>query len=302
MAAHIADVLAGIPPEVRHIIVVDDASPDSLLEILKQVSDNRLIVLRHDVNRGVGAAMKTGFLKAIELKADVVVKIDGDGQMDPSLIPQFVEPLLSGKANFTKGNRYRELSFIRKIPLMRRIGNLALSFLVKIASGYWHLFDPCNGYIALRIETVKDMNLRRLSDRYFFEISMLCEAYFTRAALHDIPMKPIYAGEVSSLNSIKILVEFLPRLIARTVYRIFMSYFLIDFNVVSILLAAGAPLFCFGVVWSAYNWIVSGEAGVFASTGTVMIGALSIILGFQLLLEALVLDVQNEPRQYGRRQ
>jgi len=299
VATRIAGVLAKIPPEVRHVIVVDDASPDSLEEVLKKISDKRLIVLRHEANRGVGAAMKTGFLKAIELGADIVVKIDGDGQMDPGLLPHFVEPIASGKADFTKGNRFRDLAFIKHMPIVRRIGNMGLSFLVKLSSGYWSLFDPCNGYIALRTETLKNMNFRRIADRYFFEITMLCEAYLARAVLKDIPMKPVYGDEVSSLNSMKVLTEFSPRLIARTVYRVLMSYFLIDFNVVSVFLVAGIPLFCFGVVWSACHWIISFQSHVFTSTGTVMIGALSILLGFQLLLQTIALDIQNEPGRYG---
>ena len=298
VATHIGSVLEKMPPSVRYLIVVDDASPDSLQEVLKKSSDKRLIVLRHQVNQGVGAAMKTGFLKAIELGADIVVKIDGDGQMDPRLISQFVEPLLSGRADFTKGNRFRDLDYFKKIPLVRRLGNLAISFLVKIASGYWSVFDPCNGYIALRVETLKSMNFKRLADRYFFEITMLCEAYFVRAILQDIPMKPIYAGEPSSLNASKILFEFPPKLLSRTFYRILMSYFLIDFNVVSLFFLTGLPLFLFGVAWSAFHWMTSIQSHVFASTGTVMIGALSIILGFQLLLQAVVLDVQKEPGKF----
>jgi glycosyltransferase involved in cell wall biosynthesis len=225
VSSHIAHVIADMPREVQHVIVVDDASPDALQAALAAVTDARLVVIRHDVNRGVGGAMKTGIAKALELEADVVVKIDGDGQMDPSLIPRFVAPIVSGDADFTKGNRFDDLAFIRRMPLMRRLGNLALSFLVKLASGYWHAFDPCNGYVAIHSRVLRRLNVDRLSDGYFFEISLLCEAYFAKAVLRDIPMKPVYADETSSLSIVGALSDFTPRLVARAAHRIVKVYF-----------------------------------------------------------------------------
>ena len=264
VAQHVEGVIARVPPEVGHIIVVDDASPDLLQDVLGRLSESRLIVLRHEVNLGVGAAMKTGFRKALELGADIIVKIDGDGQMDPALIPEFIEPIISGEADFTKGNRFDDLSVIRAMPFVRRAGNLALSFLVKLASGYWHAFDPTNGYVALRGVVLERISPKRLADRYFFEISLLCEAYFARAVLQDIPMKPVYADETSSLSPLSALGDFAPRLVGRSVKRIFLSYFMRDFNVVSVFLLAGVPALVFGIVWSAYHWIQSARLMVVA--------------------------------------
>ncbi len=298
VASQIAGVIAGVPADVRHILVVDDASPDTLQAVLEEVSDPRLIVLRHDKNRGVGGAMKTGFEKALELDADIIVKVDGDGQMDPALIPQFVEPIVSGDADLTKGNRFDDLSYIRRMPLARRLGNLSLSFLVKLASGYWHVFDPCNGYVAIRSRVLRRLSFDRLGDRYFFEISLLCEAYFAKAVLQDIPMQPVYAGETSSLSPMNSVTHFAPRLIQRSLYRVFMSYFMRDFNVVSVFLVGGIPALLFGTAWSTYHWILSVRSQVVATTGTVIIGMLAIVLGFQLILQAIVLDVGNEPRRH----
>lgn len=297
-ARQIAGVLESIPDCVRHVLVVDDASPDDLQEVLAGVSDPRLEVLRHAENRGVGAAMKTGFARALELGAEVVVKIDSDGQMDPALVPDLVAPILAGEAQLTKGNRFADLTFIRRMPIVRRIGNLALSFFVKAASGYWGVFDPCNGYLAVSAALLRSLRIDHLADRYFFEISLLCEAYYPRAPLRQIPMHPVYAGEVSSLQPARTLVEFLPRLAAQTARRLGLCYFMRDFNVISVFLAAGLPLFLFGIGWSLYAWYLSWATGVARTTGTVMIGTLAIILGFQLLLQAIVLDVHNEP---GRR-
>jgi len=300
VAAQVAGVIARVPATVRHIIVVDDASPDELQAVLAAVRDPRLVTLRHAANRGVGGAMKTGFSKALELGADIVVKVDGDGQMDPALVPQFLAPILAGEADITKGNRFDDLAFVRDMPAVRRMGNLALSFLVKLASGYWHVFDPCNGYVAIRASVLRRLNLEHLEERYFFEISQLCEAYFARAVLRDVPMKPVYAGEPSSLHPIGSIGSFAPRLVRRFLHRVLMSYFVRDFNVVSVFLVAGLPSLLFGVVWSLYHWIHNARLGVLTSTGTVIIGMLAIVLGFQLLLQAVVLDVGNEPGRAGR--
>jgi dolichol-phosphate mannosyltransferase len=299
-ARDIGGVIARIPPEVGHVIVVDDGSPDDLEEVLAGLSDPRLVVLRHPENRGLGAAMKTGFAKALELGAEVVVKLDSDGQMDPALIPDLIAPLLSGRADLAKGNRFADLTYLGTIPPLRRFGNLALSFLVKAASGYWGLFDPCNGYLAARSPLLRTLRFEKLADRYFFEISLLCEAYLARAVVYDMPMRPVYGDEVSSLSPLHSLVDFLPRLVSRTARRIGTAYFLRDFNVVSVFILAGLPLLLFGAAWSAYHWYRSVATGIVASTGTVMIGILPIILGFQLLLQAMVIDVQNEPGRGAR--
>jgi dolichol-phosphate mannosyltransferase len=299
-ADSIEAVLAKIPAEVDHVVIVDDASPDALQEALARVGDPRVVVRRHETNRGVGGAMKTGFQAALELGADIVVKIDADGQMDPSLILEFVGPIVRGEADMTKGNRFAYLPFIRRMPFVRRLGNLGLSFLSKAASGYWHAFDPTNGYVALRSSVLEEMDRRRLAEGYFFEISLLCETYFTRAILEDVPMQPFYGDEASSLRPMRMVGHFTPRLIGRFFYRIFMNYFMRDFNAVSVFLVAGVPTFLFGLAWSIFHWVRSAGRDVPTGAGTIIIGALAILIGFQLILQATVLDVENEPGRGGR--
>lgn len=298
-ASAIRSVIEQIPADIRHVIVVDDASPDGVGATVSALGDPRISVCTHEVNRGVGGAMKTGFAKALELGADIVVKLDSDGQMDPALIPSFVTPLAAGRADLAKGNRFADLSFISAMPPLRRAGNLILSFLVKAASGYWSLFDPCNGYIAITSDLLKEVRRDRLADRYFFEISLLCESYRARGVVLDVAMHPRYGDEISSLSPTRSLFEFSGRLLGRMLSRIGFTYFLRDFTVVSVFISAGVPLMVFGVFWSAYHWYRSVVTNVVASTGTVMIGTLAIILAFQLLLQAVVLDVQSEP---GRQQ
>jgi glycosyltransferase involved in cell wall biosynthesis len=294
-ASSIREVIENIPASVRHVIVVDDASPDGVIAAVSAIGDPRVLVVSHDTNRGVGGAMKTGFDRAIALGADIVVKLDTDGQMDPALIPAFVAPLAEGRADLAKGNRFADLAVISAMPPLRRIGNLALSFLVKAASGYWSLFDPCNGYIAVTADLLREIRRDRLADRYFFEISLLCEAYRAEGVVLDVAMHPRYRDEISSLSPMRSLFEFSGRLLGRIVSRIGFTYFLRDFNVVSVFISSGVPLMTFGVLWSAYHWYRSVATQVVATTGTVMIGTLAIILAFQLLLQAVVLDVQNEP-------
>jgi dolichol-phosphate mannosyltransferase len=299
-ASSIRAVIERIPASVQHVIVVDDASPDGMSGSVGGVDDPRVLLLCHETNRGVGGAMKTGFDKALELGADFVVKLDSDGQMDPALLPSLVAPLAEGRADLTKGNRFADLAVISSMPPLRRAGNLALSFLVKAASGYWSLFDPCNGYVAVSGDLLRDIRREQLADRYFFEISLLCEAYRAEAVVLDVPMQPRYGDEISSLSPARSLFEFSGRLLARIASRIGFTYFLRDFNVVSVFISAGVPLLAFGALWSAYHWYRSVATQVVASTGTVMIGTLAIILAFQLLLQAVVLDVQNEPGGSGR--
>jgi glycosyltransferase involved in cell wall biosynthesis len=294
-APSIRAVIERIPSSVAYVIVVDDASPDGVGATASAAGDPRVVVLTHDSNRGVGGAMKTGFERALELGADIVVKLDSDGQMDPALIPALVAPLAAGEADLAKGNRFADLAVISAMPPLRRAGNLALSFLVKAASGYWSLFDPCNGFLAVTSELLKDIRRNRLADRYFFEISLLCESYRAEGVAIDVGMHPRYGEEISSLSPTRSLFEFSGRLLGRTLGRIGSTYFLRDFNVVSVFISAGVPLMTFGVLWSAYHWYRSWVTNVVASTGTVMIGTLAIILAFQLLLQAVVLDVQNEP-------
>jgi glycosyltransferase involved in cell wall biosynthesis len=297
-AASIRPVIEQIPALVRHVVVVDDASPDGVGAVAAALGDARVCVCTHAVNRGVGGAMKTGFDRALELGADIVVKLDSDGQMDPALIPLFVAPLVEGEAELAKGNRFADLSVVSAMPPLRRTGNLLLSFLVKMASGYWSVFDPCNGYVALSRGLLLDIRRDHLADRYFFEISLLCESYRARGVVVDVPMHPRYGDEISSLSPLRSLVEFSGRLVARTVRRIGFAYFLRDFTVVSVFIAAGVPMLAFGVLWSAYYWYRSWATNVVASTGTVMIGTLTIILAFQLLLQAVAADVQSEPGRH----
>jgi glycosyltransferase involved in cell wall biosynthesis len=299
---HIWCVISKLPTEIKYIIAVDDQSSDGTAEVLQQLSqhDSRIIYIGHERNQGVGGAMLTGFRKSIELQCDITIKMDGDDQMDSSYLSELLQPLLQDKADYTKGNRFRDFQALKNMPLGRRFGNLGLSFLIKAASGYWNIFDPTNGFIAIKNETLKRINLKKIHKRYFFESSMLIELYYANAVIYEVPMKARYGEEVSGLSKVKTLFEFPPKLIAAFFRRIILKYFLFDFNIGSIYILFGFILFMSGLLYGILNFIKYQKEGIGAPTGTVVIPTLLITLGFQLLLSAVSYDIGNYPKKNGQ--
>jgi glycosyltransferase involved in cell wall biosynthesis len=227
VSKHIESVINGIPSEVLFIIVVNDCSSDSTQSKIEQIAGNnsKVHILNHSINQGVGGAMISGYKKSLELGADITIKMDGDGQMDPTNIKKLVQPLIEGKADFTKGNRFRDLKSLKAMPPVRRMGNLGLSFLIKAASGYWNIFDPTNGFTAIKNEVLSEINLSKLHKRYYFETSMIAELYFSNVVICDVPMKAKYGEEISGLSSIKTLFEFPPKLFVTFLRRLILKYF-----------------------------------------------------------------------------
>lgn len=295
VASQIEEVIRTVPPLVRTIIVIDDGSPDDTAERVERLNDGRVTLIRHSQNQGVGGAMISGFQHAIEIGCDIAVKMDGDGQMDPAHLGRLLKPLLDHTADFVKGNRFRNLQSLQGMPRVRIVGNAGLTFLLKLASGHWRMFDPTNGYFAVRSDVLKRLNLDRLPRRYFFESGLLIELGLLGAKVQDVPIPARYGDESSSLSVRMTLLEFPVRLLWNVMRRVVRQYFLYDFTSVSVFLLFGLPMFLFGVIFGAWKWYESCTSGVVASTGTVMVAALPIILGFQLLLQAVVVDISNIP-------
>ncbi len=295
----IESVLCDLPAYLRHVIVVDDASPDRTAELVGALAerDRRLLLIRHERNEGVGGAMVSGFRKALELGAQIVVKIDGDGQMDLSRLPDLLWPLVQGKADYTKGNRFRDFAALRQMPLLRRIGNMGLAFLTKSATGYWNLFDPTNGFVAIRAEALAQLPLDQIDHGYYFETSMLANLYLLGAVVQDIPMPARYRGEVSSLVIHRVLFEFPRKLLATLVRRALLKNFIYDFSMITVYLLTGLPLLLFGVVFGALKWIYYARRNIPAPTGTVILPTLCVLLGIQLLLSAIESDLRSVPQQ-----
>ncbi|MBI5431233.1 MAG: glycosyltransferase family 2 protein [Planctomycetes bacterium] len=296
VARQIENVIRGIPSWIETIIVVEDKSPDDTAERVEKLADPRVVLIRHAENQGVGGAMRSGFREALKRKLDVIVKMDGDDQMDPVHLAHFVEPLLDGDADVTKGNRYHSPTSLAAMPKVRIIGNAGLTFMVKAASGYWANFDPANGYIAFRRELLERMQIDRLPSRYFFESGLLIELGILRAVVRDVPIDARYGDEHSSLSIPRTLFGFPPRLFAGLVKRVFWRYFVYDFSAVSIFVLLGLPMLLFGVGLGVYLWYDYAAQGINAPPGMVMFAAMPIILGFQMLLQAVVLDVTGVPK------
>ena len=252
-------------------------------------------MLFHEKNQGVGGAMCTGYAQALKSDAQIVVKIDGDGQMNPSLINRFVKPILNGSADYTKGNRFFNLTTLLRMPTVRLIGNSGLSLINKVTSGYWNIIDPTNGYTAIHRTALSMLPLDKLERRYFFESDVLFRLGTIRAVVLDIPMDAVYQDEESSLNIKRVLVTFPPKYAARFLKRIIYSYFLRDVNPGSVALVLGMILLFAGGSFGAYQWMESAAQHRISPTGTVMLAVLPIVFGFQLLLSAVNYDLKNYP-------
>lgn len=293
---HILNVIDGLDDLVDLIVVVDDQCPEqSGKHVQEHCTDKRVHVIFNPVNLGVGGATINGYKKALELKADILVKVDGDGQMDPTKISDLIKPILSGEADYTKGNRFYFLTELKRMPKMRLFGNSMLSLISKIVTGYWNITDPTNGFTAIESKILKYLSLEKINKRYFFESDMLFRLSTSRAVIQDIPMHPKYEDEISNLNILQTILKFPFLYFVRFVKRLFYNYFLRDFNIGTIHLIFGLFLFIFGVIFGSIAWCNSNTSGHLASTGTIMISVLPIILGFQMLLSFISYDIQNQP-------
>ncbi|CAM3642780.1 glycosyltransferase family 2 protein [Paracidovorax anthurii] len=295
---HVLGVIQAVPACVDRIYAVDDACPeDSGAFIRQHCQDPRVRVLSHAQNQGVGGALVTAYQQALEDGMDIVVKIDGDGQMDPRLLPLFVRPIVAGRADYTKGNRFFRPESVRGMPPVRLFGNAVLSFMTKLSCGYWTIMDPTNGYTAIHTSVLRELPLDKLEPRYFFETDMLFRLNTLRAVVRDVPMDSVYADEESNLRIGQVLPEFLGKHASRLARRYAYSYFVRDFNTGSIYSIAGALLLAWGCVFGGWHWFRSVFGDHPATSGTVMLAALPVIIGIQFLIAFLHHDVSSVPTE-----
>jgi len=293
---HIEKVVAEIPDYVTSIILVDDASTDKTGEILDRLEteNSKIKVLHHTKNQGVGGSMISGFQEALNQNMEVVIKIDGDGQMNIAYFEKMLQAVFEEKYNFAKGNRFFDRKMLRKMPTIRRIGNIGMGFLIKMASGYWNVFDPTNGFFCIHTSLLKRIDFERISKRFFFESSLLIELYYAGAKIKDIAMPAIYAEEKSNLSIWKTFFTFPPKLFKAFVRRIWLRYFIYDFNIGSLYIFFGVPLFFFGLIFGMIKWIHYANLQIAAPTGTIMLAVISLVLGFQMILAAIQYDIGAE--------
>jgi glycosyltransferase involved in cell wall biosynthesis len=295
---HIVDVVKGVLDKVDAIYVIDDKCPDGSGDLVERSAfPSHVKVLRHAVNQGVGGAVVTGYRAALADGCDIVIKMDGDGQMDPANIPALIEPILDMEADYTKGNRFFRIEDLEQMPAARLFGNAVLSFVSKLSSGYWNIMDPTNGFTAIHASALGALQLDKLSRRYFFESDMLFRLNIIRAVVRDVTMTAKYGDEESNLKIGGIIVRFSVLYLRNFCKRFFYSYILRDMNIGSVETLVGGALLSVGVIWGLVNWVAYGKAGAPAPLGTIMVAALCTILGVQFLLAALSFDVSNVPTE-----
>lgn len=287
-------VISKIPEFIDKIVVVNDCSKEPVPDSINQFE--KVLLLETNKNSGVGGATKVGFKKVLELDFDIIIKMDADDQMDAKYLPELISAISKKKYGYAKGNRFKDLNAISKMPYVRRIGNIGLSFLTKMATGYWNNFDPTNGYFAIKKDVLKRLNLSKIENRYFFETSMLSQLYLLNVSIKDIIMPAIYNDEKSNMKVWKIPFEFIPKLSKVFIKRVLNSYFVFDFNIGSFYIFFGVLFFVFGLVFGLIKWYHYTSNNTLAPTGTIIIATLTIIIGFQLILQAIQYDISKAPK------
>jgi len=294
----IARVLETMPAIVDRVVVVDDASSDRTGEILCEAGrrmGGRLRVIRHPQNGGVGAAIVTGYKAVLGEGTEntVVAVMAGDAQMDPADLPRLLVPLVKDQADYTKGNRLFTGEAWKIIPRHRYLGNAALSFLTKVASGYWHVADSQSGYTAITGEALAVLQLDRLFRRYGFPNHLLVELNNYDFRVRDVPIRPVYGvGEVSGIRLHRVVPTLSWLLVKCYFWRMKEKYIIRDFHPLIFFLVFGLALTSVGLglgAWILYHRIA---VGALAAT-TVIFDAFCLIMGFQMLLFAMWMDMER---------
>lgn len=293
----IENVLMKIPDWVEGVIAVDDKCPENSGDFVESLNYARVAVIRHESNQGVGGAVLTGYREAIRNGARIIVKVDGDDQMDLRWLGPLIMPIAAGQADYTKGNRFSSVSHVKGMPALRVIGNSALSLASKISSGYWNIFDPTNGFTAIEARVAGEILTRQVSKRYFFESDMLYHLGSLRAVVRDIPMPAIYGAEESNLRIGRILIPFAFYHLRNSLKRFLGQYLVRNFTVATLETLFGIALILFGAGVAILHFATRAAPADIASPGIVMMSALPIILGAQLLLAAINFDVLNIPTE-----
>ena len=291
-------VLHEIPSYIDRILVIDDKCPENSGKlVLDNVSDPRVVVIFNNENLGVGGATKSGYLEILKTKESaIVVKLDGDDQMNSDLISKMVEPLIKLKADYVKGNRFNNINSILTMPKLRIIGNLVLTFLSKLSSGYWQVFDPTNGFVAVSTDILRLVPLNKVSNRYFFESDMLFRLNLISAVVVDFPMDSKYGQEKSNLKIWKVALEFPVKHFVNFFKRICYNYYLRDFTLASLELPLGLVLTTYGTILGIINFLQNASINTPTPIGTLMLVSMSILVGLQLLLGFASYDVNNSPK------
>jgi glycosyltransferase involved in cell wall biosynthesis len=299
VSGQILDVVRESLVFVDHVLVVDDACPEqSGLLVLSEFEENpRVNVIFNLENLGVGGAMKAGYLWGLEQDFVVFVKVDGDGQMDPALIPDLIYPIQQDSADFSKGNRFNSPRLVHQMPKLRLVGNGFLSLFSKISSGYWSVNDPTNGFIAISRSALERLEVERLSNSYFFESDLLFRLSIIKGRITEFPMTAKYGEEKSNLKISRVVFTFPFLHLKNFLKRIVYNYYVREWSIGSIELPLGIGLAVWGVYFGLGSFGAAQSQGLGVTAGQAVATAIGIILGFQLLLSFVSHDIQAEPRK-----
>jgi glycosyltransferase involved in cell wall biosynthesis len=290
----IAQTITTVPDFVDDIVVIDDASTDDTSKRALSTGDPRLHLIEHEVNTGVGGAIIDGHKLAMERGADIDVVMAGDAQMDPQYLPSLLDPIIDSGYGFTKANRFYSRQALAGMPAIRVAGNIVLSFATKLASGYWNLFDPQNGYTAITREALSMIDLDGVARRYSFENDLLISLGIAGVRAKDVPIPSVYGDEVSGMRMRKVVPEISALLFVGFWRRIFLKYVLMSFSPIALLLFTGLFLCAFGLAVGIWALVVT-PSGVAPSAGTALLSAGPLLVGINMLVHALSLDIQQTP-------
>jgi glycosyltransferase involved in cell wall biosynthesis len=290
----ISKVLKTIPTFVDHIVVVDDASNDRTGEVAKihQKEDSRIIYLRHQANEGVGGAIATGYKWARDNEVSISVVMAGDAQMDPKDLPKLLDPVVNGEVDYSKGNRLFTGKAWRVIPKTRYLGNAVLSFLTKIASGYWHVADSQSGYGAVNLEVLKTIDLDSIYKRYGMPNDFLVRLNVYHFRVRDVPVNPVYGiGERSGIRISTVIFTLSFLLVKLFLWRLREKYIIRDFHPLVLFYLLGFVLTPIGVVFGCYLLVYRLLTGPVAATSA-LLAAFFAISGLQSLFFAMWFDME----------
>lgn len=280
-----------------YVILIDDACPNQTGRLVEKefTRNDKVKVIFNSYNQGVGKSCQDGIRFLLENNCTIVIKIDADGQMDPNLIPRLIQPIVEGKAEAVKGNRFTCVDDFLSMPKIRIIGNLVLSFLNKISTGYWELFDPTNGFIAFKSSALKRVRLEKTDNRYFFESDLLFQCALAQITFAQLPMQSIYGNEISSLKPSREISKFAKKHLINFLKRLVYQYFVLDFNAGSLELLGGLIGIFLTSIFSLKIIISGVVSSTYATPGQSAIFAVMSIITLQLFIGFIYYDSTQQP-------
>lgn len=292
----IAKTITTLPDFVDDIIAVDDKSTDDTWKIISDLSkrDKRVAPIHLDANEGIGGAYVHGFDYALEHKADLIFTMAGDAQCNQNYMSNMIDTLIDQNLDYVKANRFVHLEELKQMPTFRRVGNTVITILTKFSSGYYSIFDSQNGYGVFKRATLERLPFEHIGRRYDYENTLLIALAIMGAKVKDEPVPAIYGDEVSTIPVFKTTMRALKVVWKGFWRRMYYKYVVVNFHPIALFLFSGLLTLGFGVGFGIFLAIDRIVTHTPPSTGSVMIAVLPIILGFQLLLSAITMDMNNE--------